>query len=327
MIKKTKSQIKKFWTNKNHLEYTESMGGSVDFGANGLNSTNSEIWKYYSQLREYYCGKFLWQSDILDSEELNLIEWFLFHRGSCVVLRPSHPTKIRDFELYEELPKIFEFASVRQNTRTLQPFRINIVNSIQQDIIQIPRLQYKSNEFAIITCNQNNANGYPTPHAIAWEYACKIHELDLAFNANSHKQRLPLLFNNGKTQTESGTQLYQLQGSITDVVRSAVNQNQQFVEISEDKVGERGLLHQTNQYAENNLKDYLECKRQLVDDYLETVGVNILREQGGVYQAEDVQTTGMDSTKYKMNVALNNRLKGLNKTNQMFNLDLRIEVL
>ncbi len=308
-------------------DYILSMGGNTNFGNNGINQTNSQVYKYYQILREYYCNRFTWSCENLNDEDLNLIEWLLFHRGYCAILKPLLPISGSKSFIYDEKYRVFEVAISRQNNRTNQATQINLVNHNSEFNKIIPKLTYNNNEFVIITCNQNVTTGFLSQSYIAWEYANKLHELDLLFNANSHKQRLPILFNNGGVNvTKEHKQNFNIIGTISDLVRSAMSRNEQFCEIPEEKIGDRGILHQTGQYTENNLKEYLEAQNLIFNAYLESIGVNIMQEKGGVYQPEEIQNQGLYCTEYKKTVALKNRVKGLKRVNELFGIGLSLGV-
>jgi hypothetical protein len=164
---------------------------------------------------------------------------------------------------------------------------------------------------------------------VAWEYANKLYELDLTFNANATKQRIPLVFNNGVSDGRELTGQIYNQGNTTagSIVRDAIARNEQFIEIPQSQIGEKGLLHSTNQYNENNLKDYIETQRRILDEYLELIGIEGKQEKHGVYESKDVQERSMGNNNYKALIGLRNRRFHAENANKRFNLDLRVQQL
>jgi hypothetical protein len=309
-----------------HAQYMTAHGATVQSAnATGINFTNFEVAKYFKQLRLYAVNRLKWRSDTIPEHELKLIEWHLFNTGYCAVLRPK--VSRRHFVYTSPHVKVFECALQDLNNRTGRPNKISIstagVHSAPIDI------HYDKNDFVIIT-DEYLFPANALPHRlIAWEYACKLHELDLAFNANSHRNRLPFIFNNGSSKAQNNEQFNNISVygvSIAELMRSAMGRNEQFVEVPERAVGESGFMHEPR-YVENNLKAYMECQRYIKELYFEDLGLYTQREQSGVYTVKALQKEGDETGEYRTDVLLEGRLSGAKEAAQKFNVQLSLEVV
>ena len=316
------------------VAYTAAHGGTLSKfmdSDNGLNQTTPRVFTYYNKLRGYTLNRYTWHSSIISPWDLQLIEHLIFHRGHCALVMPVIAAP--NLELRLRIPRVFEANIIRQNLRTGEPIAVNVLNRNATPARPIKPM-YGPGEFAMLTDQYTLLPTFNTPmHNHAWEYANKLHEVDLAFNANSHKQRIPMLFNNGVSKDVAyDTQLnktFYNQGhfTISKVVSEAMRRNEQFVEIPQGRKGNEGVLYQTNQFNENNLLDYIQAQRRLYDEYFELIGVEIIHEKHGAYQARDVQLMSVSSNNYKSTEGLRNRRFFAERVNEVLGTDLTVRLL
>jgi hypothetical protein len=316
--------------NLNNAEYTFAMGGSVEKNVTerntGISFTNAEVFKYFKMLRNYALGRIKWTSNVIPEVELRLIEWNIFHYGRCAMLRPKIIRNNIKFEV--PTPKIYRCAFTDINYRTFQPITISILN--QQTRKFVIDMNYNSDEFTIFTDEfLNISNPNPFQH-VAWEFACKLHELDLVFNANSHKNRMPSVFNNAGIEkvSENGILGYAANKgiSIAEIMRSALGRNEQFVEIPDDMVGSNGFLHE-QQHVKNEMLDLIDAQKKLYESYFELLGLYTNKDKKGVYTVKDLQKEGDESGDYITDIAKNNRIICAKDASEKFNIDISIEVV
>lgn len=330
-----KSEISSKMNSMSAEQYTLAMGGNAQNFSDrdtGINQSNTVVYRYFNLLRDYAVNRFTWQSNIIDPYDLQMIEWLFFMTGKACLIYPiffskNHPQK----GIKIKVPSIFDTNITLQNRRTGSVLRVNVIDSYVNPLFMPLKKDYTYVDFAMLSSNYTlfPENNVPLYH-IAWEYANKLYEIDLAFNANSTKQRLPLLFNNGisENRLENNGQTYNMSNfTASNLVREAVNRNEQFVEIPQSQVGEKGLLFQTNQYSENNLSEYIECQRRVMDEYLELLGVEGKQEKHGVYESKDVQLRSQGNNNYKSLIMLRNRRFHADNANKKFGLDLKVEEL
>lgn len=330
----SKSQVSSMMNGMSTEEYTLAMGGNVYNMSNrdtGINQPVNTVYRYFNLLRDFTVNRYTWQSDILQPVDLQLIEWLFFMTGkACLVYPTFYSARNREKGIRIKTPSVFNTNITLQNQRTSEVLKINIIDNYVNALFMPLKRDYNYKDFAMLSCNYTlfPINNVPMFH-VAWEYANKLYELDLTFNANATKQRIPLLFNNGvnDNRLEKG-QVYN-QGNTTagTMVRDAIARNEQFVEIPQSQVGEKGLLHSTNQYNENNLKDYIETQRRILDEYLELIGIEGKQEKHGVYESKEVQERSMGNNNYKALIGLRNRRFHAEAANKRFGLDLRVEQL
>lgn len=337
----TKGEVSSMMNSMDTATYTTTMGGTVSGGTTtdnfkntGVNSPHSAVNRYFNILYNYYCNRYEYHSKILSQQELRLIEHYLFYRNSVAFVYPRFR---RGKEILQiNTPRVYPFNITAFNTRNLEPTRINIIGTGNTDGfnamsgLEIDTV-YNASEFEIITDKYNYRQAQPTPQVIAWEFANKLYEYDLMFNANSTKQRLPIIFNNGAKSTtysnakgnKDKTYVYQFIQSVAETIRGAFDRQEQFAEISEDRVGDKGVMHEVSQ--ENRTLEYLEGQDKLYNQYLELIGISPVREQTGVYVNKEIQTDNVQTTDYKTYVGLRNRQVCLNRINERFNLDITVE--
>lgn len=310
------------------LDYVNIMGGEINSSIKntGISFTNHEVVKYFKLLRSYALNRIRWTSDTIPEHELRLIEWNIFHYGKCAMLRPKIIKNNVNFRL--STPKIYRCAYTDINYRTLRPTRISIVN--QQSHQYIIDVNYNFDEFVIFTDEFLNAQD-PMPFVnIAWEYACKLHELDLAFNANSHRNRMPFVFNNAgldKIEKDGIFAYVADKGvSIAEIMRSAYGRNEQFVEIPESMVGRDGFMHEPR-YVKNDMLDHIDAQRKLYESYLELLGLYTLKEVKGVYTIKDIQSSGDETGDFITDVYKRTRILCAKEASKMFNINLTLEVI
>lgn len=308
-------------------QYMIAMGGSVDQNVKntGVAFTNNEVFKYYRLLREYALNRIRWTSPTIPEYELRLIEWNIFHYGKCAMLKPKI-TK-NGVSITTDEPRIYECAYTEVNERNGRPLKISIVNNTSSRLTI--DVNYDCTEFVIFTDEYLFAAS-PTPmRHIAWEYACKLHELDLAFNANSHRQRMPFVFNNGSTTVEDANtfNITTNKGmSIAEIMRSAYGRNEQFVEIPQSMVGANGFMHEP-QYVNNEINNLIEAQKRLYESYLEIIGLYTNRERSGVYTIKDLQKEGDETGDFRTECLKNTRLICAREAAEMFHIDLVMEVI
>lgn len=329
-----KSYISNIMNNMNTSEYTMSMGGNIQSLSsrdNGISQPTNTVYRYFNLLRDYTVNRYTWQSNIIEPIDLQLIEWLFFMTGKACLIYPtffSNNDKNKGIRI--KTPSIFNTTITHQNQRTSEVLKVNVVDNYINSLFMPLKREYIYKDFAMLSCNYTlfPINNIPMCN-VAWEYANKLYELDLTFNANATKQRIPLLFNNGTNDNRllKGQSYNMSNTTAGTIVRDAIARNEQFVEIPQSQVGEKGLLHSTNQYNENNLSEYIETQRRIMDEYLELIGIEGKQEKHGVYESKDVQMRSMGNNNYKALIGLRNRRFHAENANKRFNLDLRVEQL
>lgn len=307
-------------------QYITTMGGNIENMRNtGISFTNWEVFKYFKMLREYALGRIRWTSSTLPEHELKLIEWNIFHYGRCAMLRPVIKNNGVKFQIKQ--PRIYQCNYTDINFRNGRPNTISIINNPSNKLVI--EANYDADEFVIFT-DEFLFPHKPNPFIhVAWEFACKLHELDLAFNANSHRMRMPFVFNNGATEIEKdGTfKLVANRGiSIAELMRSAYGRNEQFIEIPESMVGTTGFMHEP-QHVDMHILELIEAQKKLYQAYLELLGLYTNKEKSGVYTIKDLQENGDESGDFITKVAKNNRLSCAREAALKFNIDLVMEVI
>lgn len=335
-----KGAVSKAMNNMPTEQYIEAMGGVVMTSGtggqrdrdSGINQSVNTVYRYFNILRNYTVNRYTWQSNILNPYDLQLIEWLFFMTGKAALIYPvfyqrSNPAN----GIRIKVPSVFNTNITMQNFRTSEVLKVNIIDNYVNALMMPLKRDYVYKDFAMLSDQYTlfPTNNVPLWHT-AWEYANKLYELDLTFNANATKQRIPLIFNNGVTDVRANDngQAYN-SGNFTagDLVRSAMERNEQFTEVPQSQVGEKGLLHSTNQYQENNLHDYIETQRKIYDEYFELIGVEVVQEKHGVYQAQEVQKRTLANNNYKSLIGLRNRRFHAEQANKRFGLDLRVQQL
>jgi hypothetical protein len=335
----TKGEIRSFVANTDTVTFTQLSGGTVSnqssvqqaIGDNGVNQPNMVVQSYFDTLRELATNRFYYKSKILSDKELNLIEWYIFHNTFCTFVRPIF-TRGNNSVIKLLTPRIYPCNITRFNNRTFEPLSINLtINNNNENLLGLSlQPQYNITDFEMITDKKTFNQNRVSMAFKTWEYANKLHELDLAFNANSHKMRLPMLFNNGSSvnQDNDKRSIYSRQngwiGTITNVIRGAMNRNEQFVEIPQEEIGTSGILHNTSQYQNNNLQNFIETQRRIYDEFFEFIGIDATMENKGSYQAEAIQLVGLRNNRFKTEINLENRRRCLVEINEKFGLDITV---
>jgi hypothetical protein len=308
--------------------YMGIMGASVtnqNIKNSGIAFTNHEVFKYFKVLRDYALNRLKWHSDSIPEYELRLIEWNIFHYGKCAMLRPKIIKSGIKFQTND--PKIYQCAFTDINHRTGKPIKISLVNpEVRNVIIDI---NYNDDEFVIFTDEFLFAQDVNPFVYVAWEFACKLHELDLAFNANSHRNRMPFVFNNGASEIEKDGTFNVIANkgvSIAEIMRSAYGRNEQFVEIPQSMVGTTGFMHEPR-YIKNDLLDHIQAQKQLYQAYFELLGLYTNKEKSGVYTIKDLQKNGDESPDYITQVLKNTRIMCAKLACEMFNINMSLEVI
>jgi len=329
----TKGETRNFYNNMDSNSYILNMGGStsgmIDRDS-GLNQPQNTVYRYFNILREYAINRYQWTSSILNPYDAQLIEWLFFMTGkACLVYPVFYSRKNRNKGIRIKRPTVYNTNITLQNHRTSEPLKINIIDNYINSVFMPLKKDYNFTEFAMLSSNYTffAQNNIPLCHT-AWEYANKLYELDLTFNANATKQRLPIMINNGVQDIREQGQYYN-SGNFTtgDLVKSAVARNEQFIEIPQSQIGTDGVLHNTNQFLQNNLMNYIETQRRLYDEFFEIIGIEVKSEKHGVYEARDVQMVGLATNNYKSTIGLRNRKFHAEQANKRFNLDLKVEMI
>lgn len=306
--------------------YMRAMGADVQNLKNtGVAFTNWEVFKYFKLLREYAVNRVKWTSTHIPDEELRLIEWNIFHYGKCAMLRPKIIKNGVKFQLQQ--PKIYQCNFTEINNRNGRPESISIIN--EQSKHFIIDVNYKQDEFTIFTDEFLFAQDANPFIYVAWEFACKLHELDLAFNANSHRQRMPFVFNNGASEIEKdGTfNVVANKGvSIAEIMRSAYGRNEQFVEIPQSMIGTNGFMHEP-QFVNNEMLNHIQAQKMLYQAYFELLGLYTNKEKSGVYTVKALQEDGDQSPDYITAVMKNTRIICAREACDKFGIDLVMEVV
>lgn len=312
--------------NSNNIDYMFLHGSNITNNKNtGISFTNSEVVKYYNLLTEYALNRIKWTSDTIPEQELRLIEWNIFHYGKCVMLDPKIIRDNVKFRLGK--PRIYQCNYTRVNTRSGEPLSISIFGN--QNSEAIIDLNYDSSEFTVFTNNYSfSENAQPFCY-IAWEFACKLHELDLAFNANSHRNRMPFVFGNSgaKLKENENTSFNAFKTmSIAEIMRSAYGRNEQFVEISDDLISKNGFMHEPR-YVKNDMLEHIEAQKKLYQAYFELLGLYTNKEKGGVYTVKKLQENGDETGDYITDILKNTRLLCAKRACQKFGINLTMEVV
>jgi len=310
------------------IEYMEQMGANVSRNHNGtgIAPTNFEVFKYFRILRNYAVNRIKWTSPQISEQELKMIEWNIFHFGFCAMLKPDL-VRNRERIILSETPMIYRCAYSRFNARNGEPIEITIVNNSGNSLGL--RNQYNDNEFVIFSDEyvfQNQAN--PFIH-VAWEFACKLHELDLAFNANSHRNRMPFVFSNANmdvTKNGQGIVFGNQNGSVAELMRSAYGRNEQFVEISDVVVGKDGFMYEPKN-VDNHILEHIESQKKLYQAYLELLGLYTQKEKSGVYTVRKLQENGDESPDFITECLKIPRYLCAKRACEMFGIELKMEVV
>lgn len=291
----------------------------------GMDFTNADVYKYFKILRNYALNRFLWKSDHLPEEELRLIEWNIFHYGRCAMVRPRIT---RNKIIYKSNKlKIFQCAFTDINYRNGRPDKISIENRSNKN--SILDVSYTYEDFVIFTDEYMFAQNCNPFALVAWEYACKLHELDLAFNANAKKQRMPFVFNTAaptKDNTNSAAPVFNRGVTVAELMRSAFGRNEQFVEIPEDIVSKDSFMHEP-EHVQNEMLNHLESQKRLYQSYMEMLGLYTAKQDNGAYRVKRLQEDGDDSPDFITWSAKSTRLMCAKEAALKFKINLVLEVV
>lgn len=307
-------------------QYSTVMGADVTNIMNtGISFTNYAVQKYYKMFRDQALFRIEWKCDQIPDYEMRLIEWNLFHYGKCVMLKPSITRQ--GIRYKTDKLKIFQYTATELNTRTGQPKTISVFNQSYTTVAF--DINYSAEDCVIFTDEYVFPEQTIPFNQICWEYACKMYELDLMFNANSHKQRMPVVFNNGTTMLEKDGSVRVIANkgiSIAELMRSAYGRNEQFVEVPESMVGVNGFLHEPK-YFEFKILDILEAQKRIKMDFMELLGLYTLKEKGGVYTVKDIQKNGDETGDYITDIMKYKRLISAKEAVEKFGINITIKVI
>lgn len=311
-----------------NIDYLKVMGANVENSINlqntGINFTNWEIYKYFTLLRNYALNRIKWTSNMISEKELRLIEWNIFHYGKCAMVRPRVLGKT--IKMILPTYKIYQCNFTKINLRNGEPIDISIINSYNDKYLI--DVNYNQDEFAIFT-DQFIFNDQNVPFVyVAWEYACKLYELDLMFNANSHKNRMPMVFASAKIDADKMGTNVNSRGtvSIAELMRSAYGRNEQFVEIPSDMVEDGKLIYETAR-EENYTDLYLDSQQKLFERYFELLGLYTNKERKGVYTVKDLQKDGDETGDFRTECLKSTRRLCAEDASLKFGIDLTLEVM
>lgn len=315
-----------------YMDYARIMGTQIDnvnkFRNSGVEFTNTEVLKYFKMLRNYTLNRIRWTCAQIDEYELRLIEWNIFHFGRCAMLRPIvHIDKKFRYQVPDL--KIYKCTLRDINQRNGRANKIRILQELNHNRLVLQD-EYNEEDFVIFTDEFLNAMDC-TPFAqIAWEYACKLHEQDLAFNANAHKQQMPMVFNDAGITPEDakkGHNTYnRLNFSVAEIMRSAHGRNVKYVSIPEHYVGKDGFMHEPKN-VDNRMLDYLEATKKIWQSFMEIIGLHTIREKTGVYTVKRLQEDGDQSPDYITDTMQAPRILCAKEAALKFNIDIMLEVI
>lgn len=291
----------------------------------GYAFTNYEVWKYFKILRNYALNRVKWTCDHIPEYELRLIEWNLFHYGKCAMLKPRITRNGVSF--ITKHPKIYQCAFTKINRRNGRPELISLIN--EQNDHFIIDINYCDKEFVIFTDEFLFAESVNPFVTVAWEFACKLHELDLAFNANSHRNRMPFIFNTASTtqdNTNNPAPVYNRGTSVAELMRSAYGRNEQFVEIPENMVSKDSFFHEP-QYVQNEMLNHIEAQKKLYQGYMELLGLYTNKQENGSYKVKRLQVDGDDSPDYITECYKSTRILCAKEASLKFGINLIVEVI
>lgn len=290
----------------------------------GVMPTNYEVMKYFKILRLYALNRIKWSSDHIPDSELRLIEWNLFHYGKCAMLRPE--VRVDDIIFTSQQPKIFRCNFSEWNKRNGRPRKITIAN--EQDIPASVTMEYSEDKFTIFSDEfMFQDQGVPFS-SIAWEYACKLHEIDLAISMNLRKLRMPFVFNSaGQTQDNTGNPAAIINRGVTvaELMRSAYLRNEPFTEIPDNMVGQT-FMHEPA-HTENYVNDLLQTQKQVYQGYMELLGLFTDKQKTGAYKIKRLQEDGDDSPDFITEVEKSSRLLSAKDAALKFKINLVMEVI
>lgn len=291
----------------------------------GSSFTNFEVMKYFKLLRTYALNRCRWTSDHMPEEELRLIEWNIFHYGVCAMLKPRI-TK-NNVRFTSARPKIYQCNFTDINYRNGRPLKITISN--QESRHFIIDTEYDEKDFTIFTDEFLFAQSTNPMVNIAWEYACKLHELDLAFNANSHRLRMPFVFNTASQShdnTNNHAPVLNSGISVAEIMRSAFGRNEQFIEIPESTVSKDGFMHEP-QYVNNHMLEHIEAQKKLYQAYMEILGLYTDKEKTGSYKVRRLQEEGDDSPDFITETYKSTRILCAKEASLKFGINLIVEII
>lgn len=318
--------------NLDYLSYFAAHGGiiNVDDKSSTFAKNNIGVFKYFSLLRDYTLNRVRWTSPQIDEYELRLIEWHIFNRGFCAMLRPKIYLKNVKNLIYEK-PEymIYPCSFTKTNPRNGRVMTISIDTSNIYNIIIEPN--YNHTDFTIFTHNYLQSHFSSTYSNYAWEYANKIFEVDLSFNANARKMRMPFIFNNGEAVVEINGKKTMIERNglgVEEIIRSAMEQNEGYVGIQESMVGEKSGFMFEPQHVENFLSEYADLQKSLYNRYLEVIGLYTLRDRTGVYTIKELQEQAGDQTgDYITSSYMRSRLLCAREAAEKFGITLKMELM
>lgn len=306
--------------NQPFIEYMNDMGAVSPNKNDGVFSPGMGVSMYLDILRDYYLNRFVWESNKIDEDEFRTAESIIFDRGYCVLLKPVLKTATG----FLKSPKIKAFfcSYLSNNVYNGIPDKISVYTDNLKNVDMV--YEYGKEDFVILSDSFDRYNTHVPFKYIALEYANKLLNVDLAFEANINKLRMPMVFNNGNMKDKNDKLLPRANTiGLAEIFRGAFGRRELFVEVPEKMVGVNGFMHEAKN-VNSEILNYVEAQNKLYNSFLELLGVKTVKEKKGVYTGA-IQDTGEDETEdYVTTVRLNNRLYGARQLAKKFDCDVSI---
>jgi hypothetical protein len=290
------NQIGRAMASMDNLDYMRIMGANMSVPTSGSSPLATRSGTYFDMLRDLYVSAITWDCPQMPKQELEVIERFIFLFGHCAIVRPKVTFGQGRRTYISPTPRVFQVALSRISMRLGTPTQVSILVRDGGPI----GVTYNAGEFALLSHHTTFNNLSRPPCLLAWEYANKLYELDLAFNAVSHKARMPMVFNNSSTVAKKISDLITKPAySIAELMRSALGRNEQFVEVPENYIGEKGnFLHEPQLQTNSHLKEHVELQRRLIDNFLYFIGIGTIQERQGAYVTKANQEPDVNAESY-----------------------------
>ena len=266
-----------------------------------------ELGIYVTFLSNIVVNMYQWRNSnlegaIMSQDELDMIEPLLLTRGFCALIKPK--VKVGKLLITLEQPKVFEVNPTRWIRRGNVPTAVNIVN-IGEVHGEIPRHmtllpQYEQGEFSIITDFYDMRQTHTPKFRTVIDYAQRLQEIDYAVHANLQKLKMPII---GRVEDEAAI-------NNMKVIIEGISNNAIAAYIDNKTVGHHMDIF-TNFEIPYHIKQLLEDKTKLIEDFARNLGINIVDNAQGTYQARDVQLEGLSFNAYKRQIGFNARNKGV----------------
>lgn len=311
--------------NLDNISYMQAMGANVsdEVKNTGIDFTTYAVYKYYRNLREYTLNRIAWFCDSIPEYELRLIEWNIFHYGKCAMLKPSITRN--NIKYTSSNLKIYKCNYTDFNRRNGRPYSITILNT-ENNKIPIDSI-YNSDDFVIFTDEYLQTTQTLPMYHLAWEFANKLYEIDLAFNANAHKLRMPFVFNKASSQEKEGyNSIPNKEFGIAEIMRSAYGRNEQFAEVPESMVGNNGFMYEPS-HVDFHLIEHLEAQKKVYESYFEVLGLYTNKEKSGVYTIKDLQKDGDETGDFRTETLKSSRYLCAKEASEKFNINIGFKVV